>query len=47
MHKEAKEFCQAFHVCQRAGRPSRRDEIPFKEDKGKELVQKGKKTMPL
>ena len=29
MHKDAKEFCQACDVCQRLGKPSRRDEMPL------------------
>ena len=29
-HKDAKEFCKSCDVCQRKGKPSRRDEIPLK-----------------
>ena len=29
LHKDAKEFCKRCDVCQRIGRPSRRDEIPL------------------
>ena len=27
LHKDAKEFCKSCDVCQRIGRPSRRDEM--------------------
>lgn len=30
VHKDAKEFCRSCDVCQRTGKPSRRDEIPLK-----------------
>jgi hypothetical protein len=29
LHKDAKEFCQSCDVCQRLGKPSRRDEMPL------------------
>jgi hypothetical protein len=29
VHKDAKEYCQTYDVCQRVGKPSRRDEIPL------------------
>jgi hypothetical protein len=29
LHKDAKEYCQSCVVCQKVGKPSRRDEIPF------------------
>jgi hypothetical protein len=29
LHKDAKEYCQTCHVCQRVGKPSRRDEMPL------------------
>ena len=29
LHKDAKEFCKRCDVCQRTGRPSRRDEMPL------------------
>ena len=29
LHKDAKEFCRSCDVCQRTGRPSRRDEMPL------------------
>jgi hypothetical protein len=28
IHKNVKEYCQSCDVCQRVGKPSRRDEIP-------------------
>lgn len=30
VHKDAKEFCRSCDVCQRTGKPSRRDEMPLK-----------------
>ena len=30
VHKDAKEFCRSYDVCQRTGKPSRRDEMPLK-----------------
>ena len=30
VHKDAKEFCRSCDVCQRIGKPSRRDEMPLK-----------------
>ena len=30
IHKDAKEFCRSCDVCQRIGKPSRRDEMPLK-----------------
>ena len=30
IHKDAKEFCRSCDVCQRTGKPSRRDEMPLK-----------------
>jgi hypothetical protein len=30
VHKDAKEYCQNCDVCQRVGKPSRRDEIPLR-----------------
>ena len=30
VHKDAKEFCRICYVCQRIGKPSRRDEMPLK-----------------
>jgi hypothetical protein len=30
VHKNAKEFCRSCDVCQRIGKPSRRDEMPLK-----------------
>ena len=30
VHKDAKEFCRSYDVCQRTGKPSRRYEIPLK-----------------
>ena len=30
VHKDAKEFCRICDVCQRIGKPSRRDEMPLK-----------------
>ena len=30
VHMDAKEFCRTCDVCQRTGKPSRRDEIPLK-----------------
>jgi hypothetical protein len=29
LHKDVKEYCQSCNVCQRVGKPSRRDEIPL------------------
>jgi hypothetical protein len=29
VHKDAKEYCQTCDVCQRVGKPSRRDEMPL------------------
>jgi hypothetical protein len=29
LHKDAKEYTRAYDVCQRVGKPSRRDEIPL------------------
>jgi hypothetical protein len=29
VHKDAKEYCQTSDVCQRVGKPSRRDEMPL------------------
>jgi hypothetical protein len=29
MHKDAKEYYHTFDICQRVGKPSRRDEIPL------------------
>ena len=29
LHKDAKEYCQAFDICQRAGIPNKMDEIPL------------------
>ena len=29
LHKDAKEFCRSYDVCQCIGRPSRRDEMPL------------------
>jgi hypothetical protein len=29
LHKDAKEYCQGWDVCQRAGNPSRRDDMPL------------------
>jgi len=29
LHKDAKEYCQTCDVCQRLGKPNRRDEIPL------------------
>jgi len=29
LYKDAKEYCQAYDVCLRIGKPSRRDEIPL------------------
>jgi len=29
LHKDAKEYCQSCDVCQRVGKPSRRDEMPL------------------
>ena len=29
LHKNAKEFCRSYDVCQHIGRPSRRDEMPL------------------
>ena len=30
VHKNAKEFCRSYDICQRTGKPSRRDEMPLK-----------------
>ena len=30
VHRDAKEFCRSCDVCQRTGKPSRRDEMPLK-----------------
>ena len=30
VHKDAKKFCRNCDVCQRIGKPSRRDEMPLK-----------------
>ena len=30
VHKDAKEFCRSYDVCQRIGKPLRRDEMPLK-----------------
>ena len=30
VHKDAKEFCRSCDICQRIGKPSRRDEMPLK-----------------
>ena len=30
VHKDTKEFCRTYDVCQRIGKPSQRDEIPLK-----------------
>ena len=30
VHKDAKEFCRSYDVCQRTRKPSRRDEMPLK-----------------
>jgi hypothetical protein len=30
LQKDAKEYCQNCDVCQRVGKPSRRDEIPLR-----------------
>ena len=29
VHKDAKEFCRTYDVCQRTGKPSQRDEMPL------------------
>ena len=29
LHKDTKEFCQCCDICQRVGKPSRRDEMPL------------------
>jgi hypothetical protein len=29
LHKDAKEYYRSYNVCQRVGKPSRRDEIPL------------------
>jgi hypothetical protein len=30
VHKDSKEYCQKCDVCQRVGKPSRRDEMPLR-----------------
>jgi hypothetical protein len=30
VHKDAKEYCQKCDVCQRVGKPNRRDEMPLR-----------------
>ena len=30
IHKDVKEFCRSYDMCQRIGKPSRRDEMPLK-----------------
>jgi hypothetical protein len=30
IHKDAKEYCQNCDVCQRVGKPNRRDEMPLR-----------------
>ena len=29
IHKDAKEYCHSYDICQRTGKPSRRDEMPL------------------
>ena len=29
IHKDAREYCHNCYICQRTGKPSRRDEIPL------------------
>jgi len=30
LHKDTKDFCRCYDICQRVGKPSRRDEMPLR-----------------